>query len=260
MIDIGLVVFEIARLLLRYLVGGLAIRSQKDMTPLPQRIGGLPADKVKASLSPLIFFMEMRGVRLVPWRRVRDWFCTACGGCCMKFKVPLTAYETTIISKVFGYECLELGLGTYYLRRRASKRCIFQVYREGRWVCGIQGFKPMACKLWPFTICEKPEYGFNEEAEFEFGNERFYVYLNPYCRGMVYGRPSKVLVQKVVPEFVELRLGLRREQSRSTSLLKGRILMYPYSITFSTSPQSLVAIYRNIGDGVVKQPSGSLSR
>jgi len=155
-------------------------------------------------------------VPLVPWRRVKDWLCVACGDCCKEFRVPLRAYEAVRFANLFGYGCLELGLRGYRLKKRPDGRCIFQVYREGMWVCGVQNIKPLACKVWPFLIFDKPR-DFKDEAEYEFKNYKFYVYVNPFCRGVVYGEPSSVLAKKVIPEFVELSLGLRREQSLSTS-------------------------------------------
>jgi len=155
-------------------------------------------------------------VPLVPWRRVENWLCVACGECCREFRVPLRAYEVVRLANLFGYGPLELGLKGYRLRKRPDGRCVFQVYRSGRWICGIQSIKPLACKLWPFFISDKPQDS-KDEAEYEFRGYRFYVYVNPFCRGVVYGKPSNVFAKKVIPEFIELSLGLRREQSLSTS-------------------------------------------
>jgi len=155
-------------------------------------------------------------VPLVPWRKVKDWLCVACGDCCREFRVPLRTYEAVRLANLFGYGSLELGLRGYRLRKRPDGRCVFQVYREGRWICGIQGLKPLACKLWPFFISEEPQ-DFKDEAEYEFEGRRFYVYVNTSCRGVVYGKPSDFFAKKVIPEFIELSLGLRREQRLSTS-------------------------------------------
>ena len=157
---------------------------------------------------------------LVPWRRVENWLCVACGDCCREFRVPLRAYEAVKLANLFGYGCLELGLRGYRLRKGPDGRCVFQVYKGGRWICGIQSIKPLACKLWPFFISDKPQDS-KDEAEYEFKGYMFYVYVNPFCRGVVYGRPSHVFAKKVIPEIIELSLGLRMEQSLSTSPLVG---------------------------------------
>jgi len=158
-------------------------------------------------------------VKPIPWRKVENWFCIACGDCCREFRVPLNAYEATKLAEIFGYDCLELGLKGYYLKKKPNRRCIFQIYSGGRWICGIQGIKPLACRLWPFIVTQKPRYEYKDEAEFEFRGQKVYVYLNPYCRGIIYGTPSSIFIKKVIPEFVELSLGLRREQELSTSIL-----------------------------------------
>ncbi|MEM3366616.1 MAG: YkgJ family cysteine cluster protein [Candidatus Methanomethyliaceae archaeon] len=170
-------------------------------------------------------------MRLIPWSKIKDWFCMACGECCKEFKVPLTTYETTLLSKIFGFSCMELGVGTTYLKRRSNGRCVFQVRGEAKMVCGIQLLKPLACKMWPFAVFETPRYECRNEASFDFKDEIFYVYINPYCRGLIYGPPSFRLVNSVIPEFIELRLGLRKHQLRSTSL------------KVKTTPQLMTALH-----------------
>lgn len=163
----------------------------------------------------------------------------------------MRAYEAVRFANIFGYKCLELGLGKYVLKKRVDGRCVFQVYSNGRWICSIQSIKPLACKLWPFLISEKP-HDSKEEAEYEFRDHIFYVYVNPFCRGLAYGKPTYIFAYNVIPEFIELSLGLRREQSLSTSLLvafKGVKHHAPQYWNFSpnlfVSPQSLLAHNQN---------------
>ncbi len=160
---------------------------------------------------------------LVPWRKVENWLCVACGDCCKEFRVPLRAHEAARFASLFGYGCLELGLGGYRLRKGLDGRCVFQVYRGGKWICGIQSVKPLACKLWPFFISDEPQDS-KDEAEYEFKGYRFYVYVNTFCRGVIYGKPCDAFANKVIPELVELSLGLRKEQSLSTSPFVGHEL------------------------------------
>lgn len=157
-------------------------------------------------------------MKYVPWSKIKDWFCTTCAECCKEFIVPLRTYETTLLSNIFGFSCMELRVGTTYLKRRLDGRCIFQVERNGKMVCGIQPLKPLACKMWPFAVFETPQYEHRNQAYFEFRGEIFYVYVNPCCRGLIYGSPSFRFINSVIPEFIELRLGLRKHQLRSTSL------------------------------------------
>lgn len=153
----------------------------------------------------------------IPWSKVEGWACIACGDCCKDFRVPISAYEVARLAGSFGYWAIEAGLNSYYLKKRLDGRCAFQVRRSGRWICGVQPLKPMACKLWPFMVYEKPRYGCRDEAEYEFNGQRFYVYVNPYCRGLAYGKPSHTFESKVLPEFIEIKLGIRERQSLSTS-------------------------------------------
>jgi len=39
---------------------------------------------------------------LIPWREVRTWECTACGRCCIGYRVPLKMDEYIKITKVYG--------------------------------------------------------------------------------------------------------------------------------------------------------------
>ncbi|MCX8182017.1 MAG: YkgJ family cysteine cluster protein [Candidatus Methanomethyliaceae archaeon] len=157
-------------------------------------------------------------MKYVPWSKISDWFCTACGKCCKEFKVPLRTYEMVLLANTFGFSCIEFGVSATYLKRRLDGRCVFQVKRNGKMVCGIQPLKPVACKMWPFAVFESPHYEHSNEASFNFKNETFYVYVNNYCRGLIYGSPSFRFINSVIPEFVELKLGLRMHQVRSTSL------------------------------------------
>jgi hypothetical protein len=56
------------------------------------------------------------------------------------------------------------------------------------------------------------------------------VYVNSFCRGVVYGKPSNVFAKRVIPEVIELNLGLRREQRLSTSPLVGSSLDSPLGL------------------------------
>lgn len=152
---------------------------------------------------------------LIPWSYVKNWMCMACGSCCKKYKVPLNAYEAIRIANVFGYECLELSFKCYYLKKRPDGSCIFQINN----ICGIQDMKPLACKLWPMNIHEKPKYGYREEAEYEYKGQRFYVYVDPYCKGISYGKPSTFFEKYIIPEFIEISLKSRERQVLSTSFL-----------------------------------------
>ncbi|MEM4529160.1 MAG: YkgJ family cysteine cluster protein [Candidatus Methanomethylicaceae archaeon] len=152
-------------------------------------------------------------MHLIPWSYVKNWICIACGNCCKKYRVPLSSYEAIRIANIFGYEYLELSLKCYYLRKKQDGSCIFQINN----ICGIQDIKPLACKLWPMIIHEKPRYEYKEEAEYEYKGQKFYVYLDSYCRGITYGKPLPFFEKYIIPEFIEISLKSREKQVFSTS-------------------------------------------
>ena len=84
--------------------------------------------------------------------------------------------------------------------------------------------KPIACKLWPFKILSRPKYGRANEAIFNYAGRRFYVYVDPFCPRIRWGKPSPELVYKVIPEFIEIALGRRVKQFYSTSRILNQML------------------------------------
>lgn len=155
---------------------------------------------------------------LIPWTKVRSWLCLACGECCKKFRVPLRAKEYAEIVSKFGYGAVTLDVGRAYLRGDPSTgRCVFQRKVGGRWVCGIQEMKPLACKLWPFAVLDKPRGGGGREALYPRLGRKFYVYVDARCPGVELGAPSERFVAKVLPEVVKLSQGAEISQLYSTS-------------------------------------------
>ncbi len=138
-------------------------------------------------------------MKYLPWSKVSDWYCKTCGKCCKVFKVPLSFIEVKLLLKRFGSYCIEASTGVFYLKR-INGRCIFQFSN----LCSIHPFKPIACKLWPFSIHEIPKYGEKNHAYFEYRGQVFYVYLNSYCEGIIPGKPSFRLVNKIIPELIDL--------------------------------------------------------
>jgi len=77
--------------------------------------------------------------------------------------------------------------------------------------------KPLACKLWPFKILDQPKYGKSHEAVYNYKGRRFYIYIDPLCPEIRWGKPSPQMAQQVIPEFLEIALGWREKQVYSTS-------------------------------------------
>ena len=113
---------------------------------------------------------------------------------------------------------IEIRLGRPYLRKKPDGRCILQYKLGGMWLCGIQGFKPLACKLWPIKPLEKPKYGRRQEAAFHSRHGVFYVYLDPRCPGVELGEPTPKLAAAIA-EAIDLLYNPSGAQRYTTSQL-----------------------------------------
>ena len=160
----------------------------------------------------------------IPWRYINSWNCIACGLCCRGYDVVLKYPEWVKIIQTYGIGVTKPGINSFYLGKRANGSCIFLYRFFDRWLCGLQHIKPRACKLWPFKIYSQPRYGRSNQASYEYRDREFFIYVDPMCAGLRFGRiPSNQLVSKTIPEVVEIALGLREEQFHSTC----RIQSYP---------------------------------
>jgi len=155
----------------------------------------------------------------VPWRYVESWNCLACGLCCKGFDVVLDFPEWINIVKAYGVDYTQPGISRFYLKRKIDGTCVFLGNYYGNWLCSLQRMKPMACKLWPFKISDKPKYGRPNEARYNTANIKLYIYVDPSCVGLRWGNPSPEFMHTILPEFVDLALGQRRKQFYSTARL-----------------------------------------
>ena len=143
-----------------------------------------------------------------------------CGACCFVFRIPLGPAEAIAIARAFGDSAIEFRSGEPYIKR-VNGRCIF-LTSDGLCLLQRYGLKPVACKIWPFHPYREPRHGNAEFAKYTYLGVDWYVYVDPRCPGVVPGNPSDRLVEDVIPEVIEIRAGLRREQVSSTSDLKLR--------------------------------------
>lgn len=161
-------------------------------------------------------------MRSVPWKWVHSWDCNLCGECCRPYVVSLTAKEWARVVQAYGVEVIRPGIDGFYLKKNADGRCVFQIRLGDMWLCAIQHMKPQACKLWPFKIYLKPKHGRAEEALYNHNGHRLFIYVDTLCRGLTWGRPEERLIQKTLPEVVEIKLGLQEGQRHSTAPLSQR--------------------------------------
>jgi len=151
----------------------------------------------------------------VPWRHIRSWLCMGCGQCC-RLQVQLTTKEWLDLTRTYGHSIATQNIESFLIRKTVDGWCPFLYRTATGCVCSLQQNKPLACMLWPFRISDYPRYGFGEEASFHHRGRLFYVYAIPYCNGINYGTPTEHFVRNVLPEFIDLRIGIRRTQVLST--------------------------------------------
>ncbi|MCX8171469.1 MAG: YkgJ family cysteine cluster protein [Candidatus Bathyarchaeota archaeon] len=162
----------------------------------------------------------------IPWSHVSLWRCNGCGICCREFEVVLTFNEWLNITKKYGVGFTKSGLNKFYIGKKPDGSCIFlYMAPDGKWLCGLQDNKPLACKLWPFKVLNKPKYGNSKEALFQYYGQNFYVYIDTFCPGIYWGQPTAELIYKVIPEFIEIALGIRQRQIYSTMQFTPRFLI-----------------------------------
>jgi hypothetical protein len=76
--------------------------------------------------------------------------------------------------------------------------------------------KPNACKLWPFKIARTPKFGYANEAAYSYGENKLFVYADSVCAGLRYGKPTHEFAKYTLKEFIEIALGLRSWQFKTT--------------------------------------------
>jgi len=149
---------------------------------------------------------------------MNSWRCTGCGLCCRGFEVCLKFNEWLSLVRTYGVGVTKAGLDKFYLQKKADGSCLFLSRARGGWFCGLQNMKPTACKLWPFKVLDRAKYGRAREALYDYKGRRFYVYVDPFCPEIGWGKPAPETVRNVIPEFIDIALGRREKQFYSTSM------------------------------------------
>jgi Fe-S-cluster containining protein len=155
-------------------------------------------------------------MQFVPWKTVADWRCKACGYCCKLYSVVLGFPEWLRLTKTFGSETTVAGLDRFYIKRTSNGACAFLCNNSRNYYCTLQSMKPEACKIWPFKVLAEPKYGEEKQAAFDYMGNRLYVYADTMCSGLRYGTPTWEFRYTTIKEFIELALGLRQVQSKTT--------------------------------------------
>ena len=155
-------------------------------------------------------------MEFVPWRNVADWRCKGCGYCCKLYSVVLHYPEYITLTKKFGSETTLAGFNRFFIRRHSDGTCAFLCSSNLNCYCVLQKMKPDACKIWPFKVLAQPRYGEAKQAEYHFGDQTLYVYVDTMCSGLRYGEPTWEFKNATIKEFSELALGLRDVQYKTT--------------------------------------------
>jgi Fe-S-cluster containining protein len=152
----------------------------------------------------------------IPWRLVKSWNCITCGICCKEFDVILGYWEWTNIINNYGVGAIKPNVTRLCLGKKDDGTCVFLYNSSDSWLCGLQRNKPKACKTWPFRIFDQARYGRNNEAIYRYRDRDFFVYVDPSCMGLRWGVPTRRFMYEILPEFVEIALGVREKQFYST--------------------------------------------
>lgn len=144
-----------------------------------------------------------------------SWSCIACGGCCSdRFSIILTSYEYAKLSKSYGFQVMYMDRRGNPCLKKVRGRCVFQ---DSAGLCTLQplGMKPMACRMWPFTIRREPIPGCGD-ALFQYGGEDYYVYVDRSyrCPGIGRGKPEEL--HSTIAELIEIRRNPSKQQQYST--------------------------------------------
>ena len=153
----------------------------------------------------------------IPWRYIADWKCIACGKCCKSYSVVLSFTEWLGIVKSYGVNKTASGLDKLFIKRGSDGSCSFLYRISSMYLCGLQHMKPKACKLWPFKVLSKPKFGYANDAVYYYGERKFFIYADAACSGIRYGKPTSEFTNYTMKEFIEIALGLRSNQSKTTA-------------------------------------------
>jgi len=162
----------------------------------------------------------------VPWRYIADWKCIACGECCKAYSVVLNFQEWLKIVGNYGIEKTVSDVNKLFIKRSNDGSCAFLCNLFDMHLCGLQHMKPKACKLWPFKVLSKPEFGDINEAVYNYGGNELFVYADSMCKGLRYGNPTWDFTGQTLREFVEIASGTRTDQYKSTGNL---VFAHPYT-------------------------------
>ena len=126
----------------------------------------------------------------IPWSQIESWQCIGCGICCKDYHVVLDFNEWINIVKKYGIETTIPSVSKLFLSKKSDGSCCFLSHFGNSNNCTLQYMKPLACKIWPFKIFNSPKFGRAREAIFRYPKKDFFVYVDPTCVGLHWGKPN----------------------------------------------------------------------
>jgi len=148
----------------------------------------------------------VKGHKYVGWREVKGWTCIRCGECCKKFLVDLAPGEAVYYRIKYGPVVL-FYRGKYYLLKKVDGSCIF-LKENGIATCTIYHDRPRVCRIYPFYVRVKPLKGDGEDAVYNIGGRKLYVYIDANCPGV--NTANNIL--QLLPNVVRLWMRLFRDK------------------------------------------------
>ena len=159
---------------------------------------------------------------------MHSWRCVSCSTCCRDYHVVLNFDEWVKIVRDYGVEATKAGLSKLFINKKSDGTCVFLKIFGDNCVCGLQHMKPKACKIWPFKVHLTPRYGNPNEARFSYRNQNFFVYVDPACAGLSWGEPTQEFKFRILPEFIDVAVGILEKQFYSTSKTLGQPKPYTF--------------------------------
>jgi len=191
--------------------------------------------------------------RYVPWQRIDAWSCLGCGRCCSHFRVILRPYEYALLTRLYGHIIVQIDSTGNPCLRKVDGRCIFH---DSHGLCLLQplGMKPLACRVWPFTVHSKPKHSAHE-ALFVHKGRDYYVYVDRSypCRGMGVG--TKENPRSAIGEIIELYRNPTKPQLHSTSSILNPIRLITNTVGVVGGSPSLHML--GLRERKVKEPQKS---
>jgi Fe-S-cluster containining protein len=122
----------------------------------------------------------------------------------VRSEITLKFDELLNLAKTHGICSAKAGFRGFSLQKKDDGSCRFLSRINGLSICELQNMKPKACRLWPFKVLKWPKYGRAREALFNYKERRFFIYIDPSCPAIGWGKPMANMLENIIPEFIKI--------------------------------------------------------